>query len=480
MHKVHRSRSLFLVPAWICAAAAHAAAGTRAALAQAPAGEPPAISTSPPDPTPASAPAPAAALPAPAPALTLSTAEATALRQQPLVRQQQGQTAAAAGRVEQARAGSLPQVTVSGSYQRTTANLVSRPSFAGSNIPLGPISARTLNYFQFNLAGSQLIYDFGQTDGRWRSAEANQEAAVANEHTVEVQTLLNVRRAYFQARAQKELVDVAAATVKNQEHHLTQIEAFVRAGIRPDIDLAQARTDLANAKVQLVTGANNFAGSLAQLDQAMGVTTDAEPRYDLADNGMPPVDGEDGPLGPLVDRALTTRPELASIQRQRRAQELLIRSLKGGYGPALSAAAGATEVGTEINNVRPNWFGGLTLSWPLLQGGLTRGQVHEATGTLDALAAQEDVLRLQVRVDVEQARLGVRAAKATITAAGEALVNGRDQLRLAEARYAHGLGSAIELGDAQIAFSNAAAQDVQARYGLSTARAQLLAAVGVR
>jgi outer membrane protein len=342
------------------------------------------------------------------------------------------------------------------------------------------VSARTFNFFNFNMAASQLIYDFGQTDGRWRSSEANRDAALSNEHTVEVQTLLNVRHAYFQARAQKELAEVAAATVKNQERHLTQIEAFVRAGIRPDIDLAQARTDLANAKVQLVTGTNNVAVSLALLDQAMGVTTEAEPRYELADNGLPPVDGEDGPLVPLVDRALGARPDLATIQRQRRAQELLIRSLKGGYGPALSAVGGASEVGTQIDHMTPNWFGGLTLSWPLLQGGFTRGQIHEAMGTLSALDAQEDVLRQQVRVDVEQARLGVRAAKATITAASEALINGREQLRLAEARYEHGLGSVIELGDAQIAFSNAAAQDVQARYGLSAARAQLLAAVGVR
>src|SRR6185369_9378385 len=174
------------------------------------------------------------------------------------------------------------------------------------------------------------------------------------------------------------------------------------------------------------------------------------------------------------------RPELASIRQQRRAQELQVSALRGGYGPAVSAIGSFTEIGIEIDHLTPNWFAGLQLAWPILQGGFTRGQVHEAVGTLDALGAQEDVLRLQVRVDVESARLGVRAAKASITAAEEALVNARDQLRLAEARYANGLGSVIELGDAQIAFSNASAQAVQARYGLATARAQLLAAVGVR
>ena len=72
----------------------------------------------------------------------------------------------------------------------------------------------------------------------------------------------------------------------------------------------------------------------------------------------------------------------------------------------------------------------------------------------------------------------MQAAKATITAAEEALVNARDQLSLAEARYKQGLGSVIELDDAQVAYTTAAAQAVQARFGLAAARAQLLAALG--
>ena len=54
----------------------------------------------------------------------------------------------------------------------------------------------------------------------------------------------------------------------------------------------------------------------------------------------------------------------------------------------------------------------------------------------------------------------------------------QQRLELAEGRYRTGVGSAIELGDAQIAVTNAAAQVVQADYRLSTARAQLLRALG--
>ena len=72
----------------------------------------------------------------------------------------------------------------------------------------------------------------------------------------------------------------------------------------------------------------------------------------------------------------------------------------------------------------------------------------------------------------------MRAGKATIGASEDAVANARDQLRLAEQRYATGVGNIIELDDAQVAYTAAAAQLVQARYALATARAQLLAALG--
>ena len=430
----------------------------------------------------------AAAVAEPPGKLTLARAESLALQHQPNVGVAAGQTEASQGRVEEARAGYLPQATITGVYQRTTGNFAPRPgglpSSAVNTMTGMPIveaspswSGRTYNYFNLGATASQLIYDFGQTNGKWHAAQASRDAARENERTVRVQTLFGVRRAYLQARAQAELLAVAQDTVKNQERHVTQTQGFVRAGMRPDIDLATVRTDLANAKVQLVTANNNLLLARATLNQSMGLA--ATVRYDLADDDVAPIDGEDRTIDELMNQAIKNRPELANLADQRRAQELTVRALKGGYGPALGATAGGTEAGTQVDNMVPNWYVGLALTWPILQGGLTHGQVREANGTLATLTATEQAQVLQIRIDVEQAQLAVMAAKSTIDAAEEALANAREQLRLAERRYETGLGSAIELGDAQVAATAAAAQEVTARFSLGTARAQLLAALGV-
>jgi outer membrane protein len=419
-------------------------------------------------------------------ALTLADAERNALRHQPNLRQAEGQTEAAAGRVEEARAGYLPQVAATATYQRTTGNFAARPGALPQTVTANGMTVMTaatpvnwnpaFNYWSFAVTGSQLIYDFNATADRWRSAAAGRDAALANGRAVEVQVLLNVRRAYFQARAERDLARVAEEAVTNQQRHVDQIQDLVRAGMRSQIDLATTRTALANARVQMVNAENGYAAGLALLSQTMGLP--AERTFELTDSELPVVAGEDGAARELTELALRARPEIAVAEQQRRAQELLVASYHGNYGPALSGTAGLTDVGSALDRLAPNWFFGLTASWAVLQGGLTTGQVREANGTLTALSAQAEAVRLQISVDVEQARLAVRAAKSSIDGAEEALTGAREQLRLAEARYQTGQGSVIELADAQVAYTTAEAQEVSARYGLASARAQLLAALG--
>jgi len=414
------------------------------------------------------------------PQLTLSAAMAQALKTQPTMRQAQAQTRAAQGRVEQARAGYLPQVTGTAAYQRTTGNFVVRPGSIPNNIATR--TSYSLNpsydYFNFSLAASQLIYDFGQTSERWSAASSVVTASVANEDAIRLQAIMNVQGAFYQAWAQRALIGVAQETLANQQRHLEQVQASVNVGVQPEIGLATARANLANAKVQVINAQNAYEMAKDQLNAAMGVMADTN--YEVADEEAAQIDAEDGPIEPLVTRALERRPDIAALERQRDAQTKTIRSLRGAYGPSLVASANGTEAGVQLSNMVPNWNVGVTLTWPILQGGLTNGQVREAEANLEAIDAQLAALRLQIRTQVDQARLAVRAAKSSIGAADEALTNARLQLKLAEGRYSAGVGSIIELTDAQVAYTAARAQVVQAHFNLSNSRAQLIAALGIR
>lgn len=414
--------------------------------------------------------------------LPLAEVERSALQVQPLLLAARANTNVAVALAEQQRAPLLPQVIGSAAYTRETANIQPRPGFttptgAPTATPTGgSLFSTSYDYFQFGITATQLIYDFGQTSNKYDAAKLNADSQRYAEQTTRLTILLNVRRAYFAARANKELVDVAKETLDDQNKHLAQVQGMVTVGTQPPIALAQQKAAVANAVVQLIQAQNNYETSKAQLNQAAGMPGGTD--YDVSDQDMPVVSDEDQPLETLMAKAVAARPEIATLVKQHDAAEATLSSAKGTYGPSIAAAGSVTDYGTNFGQLVPDWAVGVTATWPLFQGGLTKGLVHQANANIDYVDSQKAVEELQVRLDVDSARLAVRAAKATTGAVEDALTSAREQLRLAEQRYATGVGNIIELNDAQVAYTTAAAQVVSARYTLATARAQFLAAMG--
>ena len=407
------------------------------------------------------------------------------------------QSEVADARAYESRAALLPQVNGTASYQRTTNNSPSGNNPLGTNsiviTATGTATATatttvtttsvsnhgsfdTSNNFRFGVTASQLIYDFGQTTGRWNAAKTTARSQVDSEVRTAQQVSYNVRAAYYNAAATYALVKVAQDGLTNQEAHLVQAQGFVRAGTQPEIALAQALTNRATARVQLITAQNGHDVAKAQLNQDMGVEGPID--YQVEAPIAEPVVDEEKSTDELLPTALKARPDLQALADQIKAQEFTISSTRGGYYPGLGASMTLSDAGPAFDNLAWNWNAMLSLTWPLFGGGITNQQVREARATASVLRAQYEIQHQQIRLDLEQARLAVRSAKASEEATHEAVVNAREQLRLAEGRYQAGVGNMIELGDAQVAMTTAAAQEVQAHFGLATSRAQLLLALG--
>jgi outer membrane protein len=441
--------------------------------------------------------------------LTLGDALSTARASHPSLRQANAQTRAAQAQANVTRAGLLPSLSGTASYQRTTANFVFRPGSVPRSLSTGSptltcldvpapapgqpcatpgISAAAMsagdrsptldsfNFLNFGLTTNQPIYDSNVTIDRLRAARVLAESQGATAKATEVSVMRDVRVAFFAARAQKALVDVAKESLANQDRHLKQVEGFVRIGTRAEIDLAQARTDRANAVVQLIQAENAYEQAKAQLNLAMGRTGALD--FDVSDETLAPIEREDAEAEAFLDEVLRGRPDVAALDKRVRAQQLTLAAAKGTYGPSLNFGAGATYAGTDLANLAWNLSASLTLSWNIFTGLSTWEQVKVEKANLEVLEAQRDQLAQQIRLQLVQALLQVHGAKAALGAADEALVAARERLRLAEGRYTAGVGNAIELGDAQLALTQAAAQRVRAEYDVATARAQLLAALG--
>lgn len=391
--------------------------------------------------------------------LTLEQAEALALQHQPQLQSSRAQTRAARARAAQGNAALLPGARLTGDLSRGD----------------GPAPAVPTTTWSLGLSASQTLFDAGA----WYTASAGRAAAAAQAETerdIRLAVLLAVRTAWYQAAAARDLVEVAKETLANREAHLAQVKAFVEVGTRPEIDLAQARADRASAVVQLIGAENDFATAHAQLNQAMGVAASTD--YALGAAPVAPLAGEEGTVEALVAEALAARPDAAARARTREARQASLRAAQATWLPTVDAGAKVVEAGPAVDQTQRSWSAGLTLSWTLLEGGFGAAKASEAQANLDALDADDEAFRQGVRLELEQARLAVRSARASLEASGEVVVNARERLRLADARYQSGLGSGLELNDAQVAVTNAAAQEVKARFALAAARAQLAKALG--
>jgi outer membrane protein len=411
--------------------------------------------------------------------LTLQAALGAARENNPNLRSAVALRDASEARQDKARASLLPSLVGTAAYTRTTSNFVPRPG----QLPTGPsggsvnpgYNSTLYNTFNFGATASIVVFDFGVID-RFRSSKEARRGFEERTRAAVLSADYAVRNAFFGARAQKSLIGVAHETVANNERHLVQTQAFVEVGTRPEIDLLQVRTDLANSRVTLLQNENAYAVARVNLQLAMGVEGGVD--FEVADEQLGPVPKEEESLDQLLHEAFATRPDMKALERDLRVNQLNEGALSGGYAPNLTASSSITRAGIELSDLRTNWNVGVAANWPLFSGLATRSDMQEARANQRNNEAQIALLRQNVRLQVEQSRLGVRAALAVREAAGEALANAQGRLKLAEGRYEAGVGNAIELGDAQVAQTQAESQSVAAQYSLSVARAQLLNALG--
>jgi outer membrane protein len=414
----------------------------------------------------------ASAAPAvPGRAVSLAEAVRTALDRHPSARVARANEQVAIAQADQALAPLLPSVVANADYRRATRR--GGVVLAG-NGPSQSLAGR--NDFQFGVALDQLIYDFDQTHGRLRAAR---DSARAQGRAVEDQRLdlvLGVKDVYFQARAQLALVSVSRETLVNQARHAEQIAGFVEVGTHPPIDLVQARADQQSARLDLVNAENAYALAKAQLAEAMGLQHAAD--FEVGEENEPAVLGEDGSSVELFSLALQGRPDVQAALYTVSSREQSLGAARGGYAPSLTGSVAVSEAGGALDALAFNWSAGASLIWPLFEGGITRANVAEERASLEVAQAQLDLLRQQVLLALERARLGVQGAKHALATAGELIALSRERLGLAEGRYQTGIGTIIELSDAQVALTRALGQRVQAEYNLSIARAQLIRALG--
>ncbi|OLC38580.1 MAG: hypothetical protein AUH81_04090 [Candidatus Rokubacteria bacterium 13_1_40CM_4_69_5] len=377
--------------------------------------------------------------------LTLDEAVAIALASQPQIQARLFDYAAARFRVDQAIAPLLPQLAGSAVASRSQAKSAT--------------STTTTRDFGDTLVAqvalSQLLFDFGKNMAA--TAAAKKLAAVTLED-IELQRqliALAVKEAYTNMLLAERLIRVNQQALDRAELNLKSARGFFEVGTRPKSDVARAEVDVANAKLTVIQARNAERLARVALNTGMGIEVDTPTQ--VQDNLVyEPVTLD---RAALRAEALRERPEMRQARLLAESAEASERQAFRNFFPDIT---GSGTYGGARTDLGETWTATLSMSWTLYDGGGRIARYREAKANMDAARARVRASELDIIQNVEQSQLTVGEAAERIQAAQAAVASAQENFRLAQGRFDAGVGTILELTDAQLALTQAQQTEAQA------------------
>jgi outer membrane protein len=385
--------------------------------------------------------------------LSLQEAEERALTNHPQVRAAQYSAQAAAETVKQVRSAYFP--AVAGSVTGTEAETGSRIAAGGLNNPI------ILDRFAGGVSVTQMVTDFGRTRALVQSTDLRADVQQQSITTRRADVLLQLNRAYFTALRARAIQQVAQETADARQLVVDQVTAQAASGLKSDLDVSFARVNLAQAQLLLLQARNDVEAAFTVLSAAMG-SSDAT-TYDLAEEPLPQEPSGDSQA--LVAQALRDRPDLAAERFSHQAALRFADAQSHLWLPTVSVigAFGVTPYRQIGLNSRYSAIG-VNLTLPIATGGLIEARRAEAGFAASSEEQRLHDLENAVSRDVRTAWLDAHASFRRLDLARQLQTHAADALDLAQTRYDNGLGSIVELTQAQLSKTQADIEAASARY----------------
>lgn len=339
----------------------------------------------------------------------------------------------------------------------------------------------TANQRSATLSLSWLIYDFGGRDAAHENARQLLDAASASQDAAVQSLFLSAVQAYYQLQATQAAREAATEAERAAQESVNAADARYRAGAATPADKLQAQTAWSQAKLNRIKAEGDLVGAQGGLASVVGLPANTPLRIaQVADAERPASEMENFSSGiaGLIDDALQRRPDLRAAQAQVQAARSAVDVARASGRPTIALGISGSDVHTGGLPDAHSSTLGVTLNIPLFTGFDTTYRVRAAEAQVDASAAQRDQLRLQVALDVWNNYQALTTATQSVRTTADLLASAEQAQRVALGRYKAGMGSILDVLNAQSALAGARLQRVQATYSWNVARVSLAQAMG--
>ena len=294
-------------------------------------------------------------------------------------------------------------------------------------------------------------------------------------------SLQNIRQTatnyYFNVLRCRNQIEVDEDNVKTLTEHLNNVNAQFKAGTVAKADVLSSQVRLANAQQSLVTAQNDYDVAVATLSSYLLLPADtiirAQDQFTYQPYNLN--------LASCTAYALENRPDVAAADYAIKQAESSVRSAKSGYRPSVNASAtkGLNGKAPLNDDYSDSWTAGISASWNIFDNGVTSAQVNSAKAALASAEEYAAEVRESVQLDVQSAFLTLNAAEKNISTTKLAISSAEEDFKIAQLRYAAGVGTNLDVMDASDKLTQAKNNYYTALYTYNTAKASLDKAMGV-
>lgn len=319
----------------------------------------------------------------------------------------------------------------------------------------------------------------------WQSlkiSDMDVELAVEKARSSKLEMVKQVKQAYFACLLAKEAFGVYKSVYENALANLEQTQRKYNAQKASELDLARAKTSLANAIPNVFDAENSVVLSLWQLKAVMGV--DLSEEIDV-----------DGTLLDYDDELLEVsvcmeQPDLSGnsslrqldIQAQQLAASIKAQEYASLPSIALSFSYSINAMTNDFKFNTYRWspysYVGLSLQVPIFAGGKRTNAVRQARVQADELAVQAQETERQLRIAIRQCLNTMDTAVKSYSSALSAVESAAKAYDIASKSYSVGKNTLTDLNDAQLALTQARLTSSQAVYNYLVAKANLESHIG--
>lgn len=377
----------------------------------------------------------------------------------------------------------LPHVNASAQVQdfvEIPTSLIPAEVFGGPPGQYIPVQFGTQYNTAVTFSATQLLFS-----GPWlyglKGAEVYQDLAQKNVTRTQIETSCEVTKAYYTALVNQERKTLLTANVDRVKKIMDDTKALFNNGFVEKIDLDRITVTYNN----LVTEVNNVQRlldlSLVLLKYQMGM--DQSATLYLTDKLA---DVEFKPAEPMKGKFdYTNRVEYQLMQQNLVAQTLVFKAERIGYLPtiALFATAQAQRMSNEFDIFgRNRWYPmaiiGIQVNAPIFDGMQRYNRVQQAR--VGIMIAQNDLVMMQRTIDMQQAvaRVTLENSSATLDAQKANMELAQNVFDVAQKKYDQGVGSNLEVINAQTSLKEAQTNYFNALYEAVIAKVDYDKAMG--